>query len=410
MALQLVLVVLLVAACVVGSGCGGGPVTLLTADFQKDPAPAGWELGGPKGATPDGDWAGPDAAGGSGCLVARAGWWQSPPVPVEPFAYYRLRFRAKATEMAYVAVVFSDDEGNELVADAYDSVDASPDWRDAEVCFRGHALAVEARVRFQPITAPVSVDDVTVEAVGADEVRAWYDRADPVVPVTAPAMPDDRWTLLPRTMRHLAAGERLRVVILGDSIANDTANSLFETRLARLHPKARLAVVTSVRGGTGCEYYQADGRVAEYVLGFRPDLVIIAGISHGYDAEAIRSVVRQIRGGSQAEVLVLSGAVCPKERMLESFLERSRLPEAAAREWVRTWPERLRQMLAQERVEFLDMRSVWDASVEASGRPPEWFMRDPVHANARGKQVLGRILEGYFDPRGGRLASRTGED
>ena len=35
------------------------------------------------------------------------------------------------------------------------------------------------------------------------------------------------------------------------------------------------------------------------------------------------------------------------------------------------------------------------------GRPRAWFRRDEVHANSRGKQILGRILERFFDPEAG---------
>jgi len=37
------------------------------------------------------------------------------------------------------------------------------------------------------------------------------------------------------------------------------------------------------------------------VLGFKPELVIIAGISHG-STGAIRSVIQQIRVGSKCEI------------------------------------------------------------------------------------------------------------
>ena len=214
------------------------------------------------------------------------------------------------------------------------------------------------------------------------------------------APPEGRWRRLAETRRRLADGGTLRIVMLGDSICNDTSNSLFEVLVGRACPKARIEVITSVRGGTGCTYYKDENRVAEYVLRLRPDLVVIAGISHGYDAEAIRSVVRQVRTAWACEILITNGAVCPEERMTESFLEHSGLAAAEALERIRTWPARLSRMADEENVELFDTRAAWNACVAASGRPVEWFMRDPVHANGRGKQVLGRILFRYFDPRG----------
>ena len=119
----------------------------------------------------------------------------------------------------------------------------------------------------------------------------------------------------------------LRVAMLGDSICNDTSNSLYETLLARIYPKAKLEIVTSVRGGTGCWYYKDEGRVKPYVLDYKPDLVMIAGISHGFDVESIRSVIRQIRQGSNCEILVMSGAIAPRE-VYEPIYVRSKTPAA----------------------------------------------------------------------------------
>ena len=35
----------------------------------------------------------------------------------------------------------------------------------------------------------------------------------------------------------------------------------------------------------------------------------------------------------------------------------------------------------------------------ADGKEVGWFMRDPIHANQRGEQVLGRILDRFFAPK-----------
>ena len=45
------------------------------------------------------------------------------------------------------------------------------------------------------------------------------------------------------------------------------------------------------------------------------------------------------------------------------------------------------------------MREVWDQYMRTQEKPWGWFMRDPVHANTRGKLVLGKILEAYFAPK-----------
>jgi hypothetical protein len=130
----------------------------------------------------------------------------------------------------------------------------------------------------------VAVDDVELAPADADAVAAWADAVYATLPPLDYAPPPDRHRYLPRTMAALAAGETVRVVVLGDSIANDLSHSLFEVLVARAWPGARLEVVTSVRSGTGCEWYREEDRLRDYVLRHGPDLVLVAGISHGCDA------------------------------------------------------------------------------------------------------------------------------
>ncbi len=54
-------------------------------------------------------------------------------------------------------------------------------------------------------------------------------------------------------------------------------------------------------------------------------------------------------------------------------------------------------MTDEEHVEFLDVRSEWNEYVLRSQRPIGWFLRDPIHGNSRGKQVVGRILYRYLE-------------
>jgi hypothetical protein len=184
----------------------------------------------------------------------------------------------------------------------------------------------------------------------------------------------------------------LRIVLLGDSIANDTGCSLFETLLQHRFPHTRLEVVNSTRGVTSCIWYQQEDRVGPYVIQFHPDLLIIAGISHGYDSEAIRSVIRQVRARSNPEIMVLSDVITPQSMMEESFVRDSGLPKDDALEKIRSYPERLLQMTREEKVAFLDLRTPWNAYIQASPHPQDWFMRDAIHASSRGKQVVGHML------------------
>jgi lysophospholipase L1-like esterase len=370
---------------------------LLASDFRLAPAAEGWEPS--KAPTPfegetissGGD---PDEHG----IRIRKGQLMSKPFPVEPFAFYRLRFLAQASEKPLCAAVFLDQEGKEIVSDDHDSIDTSTDWRPYSLCFRGHADATKARIRLQANAGPLSVKNLRVEKITQEEAAAWGAGLAAQCPVVQFEPAADRWQFLPETMQRLASGGPLRIVMLGDSICNDTSNALYETLLARAYPKAKIEIVTSVRGGTGCQYYKDEGRVKPFVLDYKPDLVMIAGISHGFDVEAIRSVIRQIRQGSNCEILVMSGAIAPREVYEPAFV-RSKPAAAVALDDMEQFSTRMRRMCREERAEFFDVRKAWEDYMLRSYKPYDHFARDTIHGNSRGKQVVARILARYFEPK-----------
>ena len=370
---------------------------LLASDFRLAPAAEGWEPS--KAPTPfegetissGGD---PDEHG----IRIRKGQLMSKPFPVEPFAFYRLRFLAQASEKPLCAAVFLDQEGKEIVSDDHDSIDTSTDWRPYSLCFRGHADATKARIRLQANAGPLSVKNLRVEKITQEEAAAWGAGLAAQCPVVQFEPAADRWQFLPETMQRLASGGPLRIVMLGDSICNDTSNALYETLLARAYPKAKIEIVTSVRGGTGCQYYKDEGRVKPFVLDYKPDLVMIAGISHGFDVEAIRSVIRQIRQGSNCEILVMSGAIAPREVYEPAFV-RSKPAAAVALDDMEQFSARMRRMCREERAEFFDIRKAWEDYMLRSYKPYDHFARDSIHGNSRGKQIVARILARYFEPK-----------
>jgi lysophospholipase L1-like esterase len=370
---------------------------LLASDFRLAPAAEGWEPS--KAPTPfegetissGGD---PDEHG----IRIRKGQLMSKSFPVEPFAFYRLRFLAQAAEKPLCAAVFFDQEGKEIVSDDHDSIDTSTDWRPYSLCFRGHADARKARIRLQANAGPLSVKNLRVEKITQEEAAAWGAGLAAQCPVVQFEPAADRWQFLPETMQRLASGGPLRIVMLGDSICNDTSNALYETLLARAYPKAKIEIVTSVRGGTGCQYYKDEGRVKPFVLDYKPDLVMIAGISHGFDVEAIRSVIRQIRQGSNCEILVMSGAIAPREVYEPAFV-RSKPAAAVALDDMEQFSTRMRRMCREERAEFFDIRKAWEDYMLRSYKPYDHFARDTIHGNSRGKQVVARILARYFEPK-----------
>jgi hypothetical protein len=206
--------------------------------------------------------------------------------------------------------------------------------------------------------------------------------------------PADRWRHLQRTVETLQKGGTLRVVMLGDSIVNDTSRSSWEKLVERLYPGAHIEKVTSVRGSTGCWYYKDPTQLQEYVLKHKPDLVMIGGISHRDDIESVRDVIRGIRAELEPdpEILLMSPCFGHKDPRVDP-------------EWTFDVPSdgnsfrsRLKKLAEEEKTAFLDMTGPWGQYLRTCGEDIHWFKRDIVHANARGEAILGRILEKFFTP------------
>jgi hypothetical protein len=205
--------------------------------------------------------------------------------------------------------------------------------------------------------------------------------------------PSDRLHRLPQTRECLTRGGTLRVVMLGDSIVNDTSRSCWNLLLERDYPNCTIEKITSVRGSTGCWWYKETGRVRKFVLDHQPKLVIIGGISQRGDIDSIREVIRQIRSNCEADILLMTGAFGQVDPCDENQWKRIDDPNHFS-----DYRKGLEKLAREVGAAFLDMEAAWTKYIRRCGRDLEWFKRDPIHANERGEQILGRILAAYISP------------
>lgn len=220
-----------------------------------------------------------------------------------------------------------------------------------------------------------------------ERIDAIYAGMDPI----AYQPPAGRFANIPRTMSKLREGGELRMVLLGDSIMGNTSGSSFELLLMREYPKCKIVKIASLRSSTGCTYYQEENRVQDYVLKHNPDLLVIGGISNRGDAEAVRSVVRQVRAQKRdTEVLLLTPVFgSMRDEHIRTFTREIDTTTSNFR-------FNLQKVAAEEKCAFFDMTGPWWAYIQDSGKTYGWFMGDAVHANARGCQIIGRLLEIWF--------------
>jgi hypothetical protein len=203
--------------------------------------------------------------------------------------------------------------------------------------------------------------------------------------------PANRWKNLPLTKKFLLEGGTFRVVMLGDSIVNDTSRSCWNLLVERRYPKCKIEKTTSVRGSTGCWWYKEPGRVKKFVLDQKPALVIIGGISNRDNIDSIRDVIRQIKAESDTDILLMTGAFGSVDPRDDKQWQRISDPNHFSE-----YRKGLELLARETGAAFLDMEAAWAGYIRSSGKELDWFKRDPVHANERGEQILGHILESYF--------------
>ena len=230
------------------------------------------------------------------------------------------------------------------------------------------------------------VDDPFRGLSRLEYIDAVYERMKPLRFDFGP----ERWKFIPKTMEKLQNGGTLRIVMLGDSIVQDSAASSFELLLGRMYPKCKIELIVSVRGSTGCWYYKDNNMVEPYVLQHKPDLLMIGGISNGPDVEDIRSVIKQVRAKQNPEIMLMSKVVGTVNDMKGHTFEISDDPK--------DYRNGLRRIAAEENCEFVDLTGPFVQYIRDSGSFYGWYMRDGVHANQRGSQIIGRLLEEYFKP------------
>ncbi|MEI8352532.1 MAG: SGNH/GDSL hydrolase family protein, partial [bacterium] len=202
------------------------------------------------------------------------------------------------------------------------------------------------------------------------------------------------------TAAALKNGTPWNVVMLGDSIVNDSFNSVFQALIQRDFPKSRVRFIPSVRGSTGCWFYQDPTNFTDYVTRHKPDLLMIGGISN-----LLKDPANVPAGMAKVEAVINQAKQLGCEIVLMS--------PACSIDWrpgSPTPPSWNENTLADGRLTWSPYGALagkcgiafWNMTVPTadymakSGKPHNFFNRDFIHNNDRGKQIIGRVLQRYF--------------
>ncbi|MEI7728949.1 MAG: SGNH/GDSL hydrolase family protein [Verrucomicrobiota bacterium] len=344
--------------------------------------------------------------------VVRSGNWKPGQAsPIGPFRHIlastesgaTLTLKFKGSEIGILDVVDKDSADYEYALDgaAFRKLPAprdvtSPTMRPVSLAKGldrkvGHELVLKVAssgtARMGGFLLNGSIADAFASMSTLEKIDAIYAAMDPIV-FQPPA---GRFANIPKTMSKLRDGGELRMVLLGDSIMGNTSGSSFELLLMRDYPKCKLIKIPSLRSSTGCKYYREENRVQDYVLKHNPDLLVIGGISNGGDAEAVRSVIQQVRAKKpDTEVLLLTPVFgSMRDEHIKTFTRTIDTTTSNFR-------FNMQKVAAEEKCAFFDMTGPWWAYIQDSGKTYGWFMGDGVHANQRGCQIIGRLLEIWF--------------
>jgi hypothetical protein len=365
--------------------------------FKDDPAEAGWVAGGrPPNASAF--WLDED----QGVLWMRGkATWESPLIPVEPHQYYQVGFESMAARRGFVFVRYYKADGVTELMDYHDALPVSSGWEKHHINFVGRPEAAFVRIGFSAFENKsddlTGVREVAVTPSDSEAFRQWADGLLEALPpvrmsgdVVAVYQPDG-WREL------FDQGGTVKMALLGDSIINDMSNSLFQSRVEALYPGLILQAYPVVRGSTGCWYYRHENRIRDRVMINQPDFLIIGGISHRNDIEAIRAVIHQARGMKPGmPILLLTGPFGFKKDADPRGDQQWTLvldPEGSR------YRDRLFALALEEGADFFDLQGAMGEYLLSHDRDYAEFQRDDVHANKCGAAVMAKLLENYFTPK-----------
>lgn len=311
--------------------------------------------------------------------------------------YYRLKFKAMSAEHCYWWLDYFD-ANDQMLPDCNSAVYPGKDYRDYDEVVHVPGATRQMQVAFVS-KGKVRAGDVLVTAATAEEAARWCDEVYKKLTSLKFSAPPDAMKLLPKTAAALKNGKPWKVVLLGDSIVNDSFNSVFQALVKRDYPGSCLEFIVSVRGSTGCAFYRRPEEFKKYVAACKPDLLMIGGISNfsefsADESAALEEVIGMAREQAGCEVLVMSQPLSADWRKNKYGEKdwRKLLEKPEHRRYLNFIPARA--CARKLGVAFWDMTSPCHDYLASAGDRD--FNRDGVHNNDYGKQIIGRVLREYF--------------
>lgn len=344
----------------------------------------------------------------------------------EKGAWYRLTFDAETKEHTYWGVNFYDKDGKIFIADHNDLV-FTGGKQNFERYFYASDKAAKVNIFFIAKKG-IEVWDVKLEeSTAADAAKScdsFYEKMPKLDKFFPPMKASE---MLPKTSAALKNGTPFRVIMLGDSIINDTYNSNFQSLVAKAYPNNKFEYVASVYGCGGGNLYHDREKFKEFVTDLKPDLLIIGGVSNCFNAPAAQSVTNLEQAINMAkelkcEILVMTPGAAwdtrtydlknpsvplpaqvfdPKENLRIRYMNNWNMPRDLLKVSTEAYlhldfANEVRAVAKHTGVPLLEVTVPAYSYIFASEKPWGFFARDAVHSNVYGKQINGRILANFL--------------
>jgi lysophospholipase L1-like esterase len=309
--------------------------------------------------------------------------WESPPFAVQNQQYYRVTFWAKTSQPSYWAIFFYDRYGALIEGDRYSLLQPSRDWRQQEFYFQTKFPGETASIAFQPLTKePLYIDDVSIVPATRADARQWADRIYATIPAIAFRATKHENQLLPKTIEKLKHGKPLKIVVLGDSIANDLSNSFLDVLLEGEFPKSAINIEFTGKGSTS--WLKLQHQVQQRVIAHQPDLVICEAISNDpkYLVDPLLRIIDQTKEFSNNTEFLL---VTPHLQNWSENRENGLLHRNA-----------LLQVGKEKNIAVVDLMADWESYLTENHWQADSLLRDSLHMNEFGRQLSARVLVNYF--------------
>ncbi|MDX2186206.1 MAG: glycoside hydrolase family 2 TIM barrel-domain containing protein [Opitutaceae bacterium] len=194
-----------------------------------------------------------------------------------------------------------------------------------------------------------------------------------------------------RTLRLLASStpakrNTVRILFYGQSITEQAWTQEVERDLRQRFPHANLVTENRALGGFSSQRLVSTAESDLY--SFSPDLLVF----HVYGSdEEYEKIIKRVRERTTADILIQTDHVAAKEDWQNEPTDPAAITKANWHSYMNY--VHLPTVIAKYHCGYVDQRSLWKRYLEQTGLSPQALLRDDVHLNELGEQLMASFAK-----------------